>query len=274
MQKQYYYLVSSLPELAFDSGKSAVGINEFIQFCSEELDGRDFETLKKIFLFNDIRNASNYTTEGHKFVYPSFYSEEEFTENLKDTDSFFVFLGEYFFNKKSDKRLFPELIEIDEVVKLLYKYLDEISSGFLKDYFLFELYLQNVTAALSLRANDINYSNKIIDADYISEQIKKSSSPDFGISKEVDYLEKLIELYKSNDLIKIEKTIENIRWRWLDDRVGIDYFSLDAILAYSVKLCSVERWLGLSEDKGDATLNSLIDNISSNVAFPEEYLRR
>ena len=274
MQKQYYYLVSSLPELTFDSGKSVLDINEFIRFCSEELDIRDYETLRKVFLFNDIKNAANNSGEGYQFVSPSYYLEEELTENLKDTDSFFVFLAEYFFNKKSEKRLFPELIEIDEIVKLLYQYLDEISSGFLKDYFLFELYLQNITAALSLRANDISYSDKIIDADYISEQIKKSSSPDFGISKEVDYLEKLIEIYKSNDLIKIEKAIEDIRWKWLEERVGINYFSLDAILAYAVKLYSAERWQNLSEDKGDATLNSLIDNISSNVAFPEEYLRR
>ena len=83
--------------------------------------------------------------------------------------------------------------------------------------------MQNITTALSMRANDLKYFDKIILYGYVTELIKKSNSPDFGIAKFVDYIEKLVDLYKTNDFIKIEKTIEEIRWKWLEERVGINY---------------------------------------------------
>lgn len=274
MKKQYYYLISSLTELYPDIGKLPMTITQFINFCSEEMDEKDFIDLKKIFIFNDIQNALFYKDKNINYITPSFYSEEDFKENLKDTDAFFQFLADFFYNKKIEKREIPELLEIDEAFSLLYKNIDEFCIGFLRDYFIFELDLRNITTALSLISNNLSITNKIIPYEYISDVIKKSTSPDLGLSKHIDYIEELVEIYKSNDLFKIEKDIEDIRWKWLDDRVGNDYFSSDYIFAYAVKLNSVERWMSLTDKKGEDKLNNLIDNISMNIKFPEQYLQR
>ena len=145
---------------------------------------------------------------------------------------------------------------------------------FLKDYFLFELNLRNITTGLSQRSNNLPVSNKIISYEDISELIKKSSSQDFGLSKHIYYIEKIIEVYKSNDLIKIEKTIDEIRWQWLDERVGYNYFSSDFIFSYAVKLASVERWINLNIQNGEENFNNIINKISLNIKLPEQYLRR
>ena len=271
MQQQYYYLISSLAELTIDTGKKPLSIIEFLNFCSEEMNDNDFNNLKKIFLFNDIKNLIYYKGEGAPFITPSYYSEEDFKENLKDVDAFFPFISEYFYNEKNEKRLYPELIEIDEIVLLLYLYINDFTHGFIKDYFLFELDLQNVTTALSLRENNLPLLNKIIPYEDYSEQMKKNSSPNFGLSKEIDYIEKLLDVYKMGDLIKIEKTTEEIRWNWLEQRVGHDYFSCYAVFAYAVRLSSVERWIYLNEKKGEETLNNLINDIELNVKFPIEF---
>ena len=117
MQPQYYYLVSSLPDLIIDSNKIPVDINEFINFCSEEMSKKDFDNLKKIFIFNDILNSIKYKDNNYIFKKPSYYNKEDFKENLKDTDTFFEFLSEYFFNKKNEKRVYPELLETDEIFR-------------------------------------------------------------------------------------------------------------------------------------------------------------
>lgn len=274
MKKEYYYLISSLVDLSLDIDKLPLSIIQFISFCSEEMDEKDLVDLKKIFIFNDIQNAFFYKDRNINYKTPSFYPEEDFKENLRDTDVFFRFLADFFYNKKNEKREAPDLLEIDEAFSLLYKNIEEFSQGFIRDYFIFELDLRNITTALVLRKNNLSISNKIIPYEDISDVIKKSTSPDLGLSKHIDYIEELAEIYKSNDLVKIEKTIEDIRWKWLDERVGNDFFSSNFVYSYAVKLNSVERWMSLTDKKGEEKLNNLIDNISMNIKFPEQYLQR
>lgn len=274
MHKNYYYLISSLEELSLENNKLPTSNIELINFCTEELSTVDLTELKKIYLFNDIRNCIYHKDENFTYLLPSYYTEEEFKDNLKDTDTFFIFLAEYFYYKKNEKRLFPELGEIDEIVMLLYKYLNDFTEGFIKEYFLFELELQNITSALSLRSNDLSFSNKVIPADEIAEKILKSNANDLGLSGTVSYIDELVEVYKTNDLIKIEKAIESIRWKWLEEMLGFDYFSNKAVFVYAIKLISIERWANMNDQKGEEILNGLIEKIGDNVKFSEEFARR
>lgn len=274
MHPQYYYLVSSLPDISLDSNKVPIEMDELINFCSEEMIEKDFDDLKKLFIFNDIQNSIKYIDNNYVFLKPSYYNKEDFTENLKDTDTFFEFFSEYFYNEKNEKRAFPGLLKIDEVFQLFYQYIDEFCSDFLNDYYLFELNLRNISTGLSQRSNNLPVSNKIITYQEISELIKKSSSQDFGLSKSIYYMEEIIEVYKSNDLVKIEKKIDEIRWQWLDERIGYNYFSADFVFSYAIKLASLKRWINLNEQDGEEKLNNLINQISLNIKLPEQYLRR
>jgi len=271
VNRQYYYLISSLVELFFENQKKPLTTDNLLDLCSEEMDPDDYNNLKKLFLFNDIRNAVNHNKKEYRYLTPAYYNEEEFKENLNDTDSFLPFLAEYFSNKKGDKRLFPDLMEIDEIVLLFYIHLDEITNTFVKDYYLFELDLQNITTALSLRKNNISYQNKIIPYGDNYKHILKSNSPDFGISREFPGIEQLVDVYKHDDLIKIETTIEELRWKWLDDRTSLDNFGSSVIYSYAVKLNSLERWVNMTDQKGQEVIERLIDNIKSKVIFNEEF---
>jgi len=244
-------------------------IESFIDFCQSQLSKADFISLKKIFIFNDALNVLNHKNAGFAYLSPSYYSEKDFEENLKDTDSLFVFFSNYFYNKRNDKRVYNELLEADELFMFFYENIDSFADGFLKDYFLFELNLRNAVTAFSMKKYNLPYSDKIISYEYFSEQIKKSNASDFGIGRELDFIDKLSELYKSTDLLKIEKTINEIRWRWLSDNVGSRNFSQYNVFAYAVKLFSLHRWLSLTEEKGEKVFNKVIENISNNIRFPQ-----
>ena len=132
--KQYYYLVSSLYDLILDSGKKVVSIRDFLEFCREELTERDYFELKKLFLFNDIKNAVSYKKIGDKYLTPAFYDEEEFLENLKDIDSFLPFLNDFYYNINNNKKNDSNLDEIDDLTLLFYENLDVITNKFIKEY--------------------------------------------------------------------------------------------------------------------------------------------
>lgn len=270
--KQYYYLISSLFDLILDDSKKLIDINSYIDFCAEELTKTDFDAFKKLFLFNDIRNVINYDKEESQYITPAYYTKEEFSEMQKDTDQFLPFMAKFLYYKKNEKRLYPELQEIDELVLLLYEDLENFNNSFITDYFLFELDLQNITTALSLKKNHQEFSNKIIPYGDYYEKILKSNSNDFGLSGDIQYIEKLVDIYESNDLLNIEKTIENIRWDWLDQKTEHSIFSADNVFAYGVKLNSVERWYNMTEEKGKEILDELISKIKANIKFSEEFL--
>ncbi len=263
----YYYLISSLPDLILDSGKSVITLKEFIEFCSEQLNEKEFNKLKKIFIFNDIKNSVFHKEKNFKYLIPSFYSEEEFKENLKDTDTFFPFMAEYFYHDKSDKRIYPKMLKTDELILLFYEYIDNLPGDLLKKYFMFELDLCNALTALSLRANEITDPDKIIIYTDESKAFLKSTAADYGLSQHLEYLNKLVDVYKTGDLIKIEKTVESIKWQWLEENAEEFEFSFNFLCSYAIKLLSVERWYHLTDKSGDEVLNNIMGNISNSVNF-------
>jgi len=270
--KQYYYLISGLRDLINDPGNRTVIIDEFIRFCEEELDSKDFIVLKKLFLFNDIKNIIARNSGIKDFVYPSYYSIEEFNENEKDTDSFLPFIAEYFNNKRSDKRIYPDLNETDELIHLFYDHLNSDDSDFVKKYFEFELNLRNISNAISMRINGkIDREKLIYHGDYI-ENIIKSNTLDMGLADEFTFIPKLIEAYNTADLIKIEKTIDEIRWNWIEQETDLDFFGAPVVFGYMIKLISVERWLSIDTPKGKAVLDELINRIRESVKFSNEYI--
>ncbi|HOJ63130.1 MAG TPA: DUF2764 family protein [Spirochaetota bacterium] len=271
--KQYYYLCSSLIDLILDSKNKFFSSLDLLQFCEEEMTKRDFNDLKFLYIFNDIKNIINtkeILDDEKKYIYPAYYTLEEFKENLKDPDSFLPFIAEFLFNKKNEKRIYPHLLEIDELITFFYNYLDTIDNQFIRDFFSFELLLRNLTTAISFKKNNLSYATKIIPAGDYYEIILKSNSNDFGLSKEFHFIEKLLEVYESSDLIKREKEEELIRWDYLDEYVGKDFFSTNFVFSYAIKLRSVERWLSLKKEIGEEILTKLIEDIKSKISFSDE----
>jgi len=270
---QYYYLCSSLIDLILDSKTKFFSSKELLDFCEEEMTKKDFEYLKYLYIFNDIKNiinAKEILNDEKKYLYPAYYSLEEFKENLKDPDSFLPFISEFLFNKKNEKRLYPSLLEIDELLTLFYYYLEVINNDFIKSYYNFELLLKNLTTAISLRLKNLPYTNKIIPAGDYYEIILKSNSLDFGLGKEFKFIERLLEIFSNDDLIKREKIIEDIRWDYLDEYVGKDFFSTNFIFSYAIKLKSVERWFNLKPEIGLEVLDKLIEQVKNKIVFSDE----
>ena len=55
-----------------------------------------------------------------------------------------------------------------------------------------------------------------------------------------------------------EIAIDRFRWAQAESLSGYDAFSIDAILAYAVKLKLVERWANINKDTGRSTAEDLV----------------
>ena len=261
--REYYYLISSLPELELDTQKPTYTLKEFIDFCNEQLHEKDSKELGKAFLFNDLINIINQTKDNTSFIEPSFYNKETLEENFKDYSSFFSFIETFLENINNDKREKPELLAIDELITSMYINLDEITNNkFLKDYFLFELDLKNIANSISLKKLGLPFTNAFIPFGDAYERLSKSFPLDNG---SIPRLESLVEALQGDNIIAAEKIMDEIRWQYLDEQVGSKYLLFDFIIAYAVKLQAVTRWQSLTDDKGKKVLDGLTDKIKSGI---------
>ena len=269
--KEYFYLISSLPDLELDSQKKLPSLTEFLDFCESQLSEKEFKELKKVFIFNDILNAvKNSSGNSTPYLYPAFYTKEEFDENLKDPDDFFPFLSTYFNNKKSGKRNFPDLQDTDEVFALFFENLESLSKNrFITDYFRFELDLRNTLTFLNMKKSNMDFKDFLVPFGDSYERLSKT----MNVENSLPDIEVIVESVNEGDIIATELTVDNIRWKWLDNEVGNDYFSLKFIIAYAVKLTSVERWRKLTDISGKNMLDKLIDKIKAGIVFSDEFLK-
>ena len=274
----YYYLVSSLVDLELDGPRLGEGLKKWFFHAMDEMHESDFEQVRKLFLYNDIKNTILLHFFKKKrqedYATPAYYDELTFEENKKDTSGFLPFLAKFYELKKQGKRLYAHLPETDELTTLFYEDLDSITEpGFLRDYFNFELNLRNINCALAFRKNGLPVSAKLIPCGLAYELIcKNESAPDFGLTDEFPFIGKLMAQSDDGSLYGSEMAIEHIRWAWLDERVDNNYFSTDAIIAFFVKLMSIERWEVLSQEKGDELFNGLMNTIKRSIRFSIEFI--
>ena len=258
MNTEYYYLIASLPNLVGPEENVNHPFPGFLEFCREQMPPLDFDLLNSCFLLNDVKNVSRYAQNVGNYFTPSYYSREFFDEALVDKDLFLPFISDFFFDLDAGTRMYPNVSSENELLIRLFENIEDHFDSFVRDYLCFELHCRNIWTALSHMSLDLDYTGEVIPADFISERIERSYAPDFGLGGDIGFFEPILDRFGRTDPIEIEKSIERIRWSWLDEAVGYRMFSRDAVISYAIKLQSVERWLRLSPDEGRRMLDVLI----------------
>lgn len=63
------------------------------------------------------------------------------------------------------------------------------------------------------------------------------------------------ELIKGDDPLGMERGIDRLRWKYLDELAAVHYFDFHVIFSYFLKLKILERWAALDTDRGETMLN-------------------
>ena len=269
---QYYFLVSSLAELALDEGFRKHPYPVFEEFVREELTKLDYADLRKCFLLNDVSNftaALKSTSSEAAFRKPSCYDKDELEEGLIDPDILFPFLADFIWDVRSESRIFPGISEENELLRRMMEAIsagdEPLISGFTRSYLEFEMQLKNLTTALSCRNEGRSFTEDIIPFDHFSGSIAVSQAADFGLGGDLGVMFELIDIYGGASPLAVEKAITAARWAWLDDMVDYRLFSREAVFAYAVKIADVERWLLITPEEGRKKLDELLNQLHRDI---------
>lgn len=272
----YYYLISSLPEVKLSDSKAKYDINEITQSILSSLSGKDAKLFHYFIYQNDNKNLANAIamSKGLFSPYnihlePSVFSKDEIQKyaNLSNLPNYM-----YKFLEDNKNVEWENIRHIENnLLNLYYEEMIRTGNAFIKEYALFMRNLKNILAALNGRA--LGFSADAIAKELIGDYpliyaLTKSTAADFGLGKEVPYINSIIETFNSSDkadpynMENIECSLVN---EFLDRVTSIKSFTTDNLFAYYINLTYAVSINGRNEEEGKKHLQTLVSSLKSEA---------
>jgi hypothetical protein len=262
---QYYYLISSLPELFFESGDSKTfDFLHIRDYILEKVSEKD-----SVYVYNLLSDIDNYNLitkiygknrawkTGGRF---EFQSPDDLDKSV--LPSYMLGFLEYLENYKSEHKTNPdELVAGKYLSERWYDEMENSDNAFISKWFKFDREVKNILATYSGKQLGISVDDYLVKDDDITESLLKNTSPDFGLSRERDYMPKLFQALETQDLLERENKLDLFRWNQIDEINILEYFSIDVALGTLQKACIANRRMALNIEEGKKMFRKLLEEL-------------
>lgn len=131
-------------------------------------------------------------------------------------------------------------------------------SRFLREYFLFDLFLRNTKV------------------EYLNASLGRPEGKDVLLLEELeDYefeqKEEIVEILSGTDIIGREKGLDMAIWEHVEEVTTMDIFDMDAILGFIARLKIIDRWDKLDPETGAELFRRLIKEIRATYDNKNKY---
>lgn len=269
----YYCLVAGMPDVAFDESKSAYTVERFRDEIYPSLSPADAAYVNLIFNERDNANILNILRNGEdaKIASLGCFSREELDEIVSSAKSgdapiegvpsyIYRFLDFYIANEASENVIWEDVLS-----SCYYDYATKSANKFVAAWFVFNQNVNNILIALSARKYKMNVADVVIGDGEVADALRTSGARDFGLTSAIDYFEDVQRMSENSRLQERERQLDDIRWKWLDDNSVFNYFTVEKLFAFLVKLNIIERWAKLDADKGMQRYSELIAELKSGM---------
>ena len=291
----YYYIISGLPDISFDDSKAALTADEFRTEVYEALSGADRKVMDMLLLENDCRNLiamlhsaqaslTDATLDLHRTytdatpMLEGLFSVEQLEElvsAVKAQDKcpagipqfMYRFVQEYQDESWRELAGFAE----DRLWALFYDYAMQADNEFVRSWYRFNLDVNNIQTAITARKYELDMQKVIVGQNDTAHALRTSGARDWGLSQELDYFDDVVRLLDEDELSYRERKADMLRWRWLEDNTFFNYFGVERLFSYLVRLGMVERWTSLDKEKGQQLFRKLIGELKEQTEVPEEF---
>ncbi len=272
----YYCLIAGLPEIHAEDTKIDTSLIELKNDLLEQLSVSDAELLKLVFAKYDNDNFIAYLYNKDAELNPlgNLKSTDweqilgllQEVENPKDS-RLLSYIQTFYSAFGTDKTNTEGISNVDFMAGLYYEYAMKNDNHFLSAWFEFNLNINNILTATACRKHGFDQRNMVIGSNEIAIAIKNSNARDFGLAGIFDQLDLVLRIAEENDLLEREKKIDALKWAWLEENTFFNYFSIEKVLAYLLKIEMLERWKPLSVEKGTQIFRELLVGMKEGVKF-------
>ena len=280
---QYYYLVTGLPELSLDDNKLNYTVGDFKTEFYPQLSKEDQALVDLYYLKYDNANLlkllkdreavidprGNYTVDQFVAVFKQFDEEGVITSPGSLPSYIIKFIQTYLTQQETG--VSSDVLVEDCLAGLYYEYAMRCTNDFVASWFEFNLNTNNVLVALAARKYKLPIASFIVGDTEICQALKTSNARDFGLTTELDYFDQLLKISETDDLVDREKRLDQLRWKWMEDKTFFDYFSIERLYVFLLQLEIIERWISLDKEKGNQMFREIIDSLKGEVRVPSEF---
>ena len=279
IMSKYYYLVAGLPELTLEDSKLSYTVADFKSELYSALSEEDRMLIDLFYLQFDNANVLKLLKDKDAAIDPrGNYSAEELAEYislLKEggevSERMFpsylsTFISEYFNISVED-----DFLHEDRLAALYYAYAMKCKNKFVSAWFSFNLVINNVLVALTARKFKVDVAPLIVGDTEVCEALRTSGARDFGLSGEVEWLDILVKISETEELVEREKKIDLLRWNWMEEATFFNYFTVERLFVFLLQLEMIERWISLDKEKGSQLFRSIIATLKDEVQIPAEF---
>ncbi len=267
-ERNYYYLVAGLPELALEQSKLPFSVSDFLANLKEVLHPEDIKLVRFLLLpYNNMLLLDlALHKEGESTAHPySEYSREALEEKIKEEGDLPTYMPRFYEAVRQESPIWAQLSWENQLTRLYYDYVLEHTKGFLSDWFVFERDLKNILAAWNCRTYEISMDGQLIGGNEVTEALLQSHIRDFGLSNEKEYLDRLLNALENDQLQEREKAIDLIKWNFIDEANTFHYFTIEVVLGYLLKLMILEHRLQLDTEKGQLIIRREIERLEEDA---------
>ncbi|PLX12590.1 MAG: hypothetical protein C0597_12890 [Marinilabiliales bacterium] len=271
----YHYFIAGLPDIFLDDTEVQFHLLDFKHELEEHLRPEDYKLVELLFLPYDNQNLLQFLDEDFdqfnklgKYTFQDF--EVEFSDEREGMlPSYMYDFVEIFKDEELSKNVYKSWENL--LTEMYYKYVLKTKNKFLKQWFEFNLNLNNILIGLNCRQYDLDAEKNLISDNEITRSIIKSNAKDFGLSVDLPYVSDIIVQAEKENLMAREKGLDQIKWEKVEEITLFDYFTIEVVLAYTIKLDLAYRWLELDEEKGREMFGKIINYLKSSFEFPKEF---
>lgn len=287
MYREYYYLVAGLPDLFLDQERKDFNLIKVKEEMQELLHPDDYNLVELLFLEYDNFNFLNFILDRKQEFNPLGKFQPEVYNEFEENQEFFPTYINTFYAIQKGKAIeeeefeestdyLGEKVEKNPEVKfqeLFFKYAESFDNRFVKDWFGFLRDFNNILTAINCRKQGFEIAPQLVGGGDLVETLTRSQTPDFGIKKEVDYLESLMQISDINDIIERERRLDLLKWEKVDEITLFDYFNIERILSFFVKAAMVYRWVKLDAKIGAEMFQKLVKDLRETYVLPKEFAK-
>ena len=205
--------------------------------------------------------------------------ETEIRENLSKAD---LQAFDMLCMKPSDERI-TELLEAAEDLRadsplreedlraqLLYQEGMRSHNAFVREWFAFNLNLNNILAAVICRKHGFDLKKTIVGEGEVQDALRTSNAKDFGLSATLPEIDDILRLSEVEDLYEREKKTDALRWNWLEEKTLFNYFEAENVFAYWLQAQMLFRWDILNKEEGTRIFRELIADMKRDIKFDKK----
>ena len=260
----YYALVAGLREYSLDAETKGFDIEEILAEVKEALSSSDMKVVELLYAYYDCENLISRHNGSSTFNPLGRLSSEEVSEELKAPSRLVAPLAKVVRAYASPESEEAEDFDLTQpfakaLMNAYYSCCEASKSRLLREWSKCDRTIRNIVAATLARKQGVAIEAVVVGEDSVTESLLRSSAADFGLRAELPYVEAIVSaVADERNFIEKERKIDNIRWAELSELATFDYFDLNAVIAYLVKVNMVARWVMLDKEVGRQMFNRLI----------------